>query len=100
MRAYGDHGFLRSELGDLGVQILSFFGWEEAVEVVLACADDVRHRALECSCHSAEAAAYHVCHLERFDWKLEEGWDVFDGLCCCFGGTAFESECLEQQAFL
>lgn len=65
-RAYGEHGFLCSEFGDLGVEVLSLFGWEEAVEVILAFADDVGDGALEGTRHAAEAAAYHVCHR----WKV------------------------------
>ena len=63
MKTYGEHRFLRRELGDFGVQILSLFRREEAVEIVLTGVDGIRDGALEGACHPAETASYQVCHL-------------------------------------
>lgn len=50
-RAYGKHWLLGGELADLGVEILSLFGGEEAVEVVLSRVHDVGYGALEGARH-------------------------------------------------
>ncbi len=73
-RAYREHGFLRREFGELGVEVLALFRGKEAVQVGLAFADDVGHRALEGAGHAAEAAAEaaadHVCHVGGMDREV------------------------------
>jgi len=66
-RAYREHGLLRGEFGEFGVEVLALFRGKEAVQVGLAFADDVGHRALEGAGHAAEAAADHVCHVGGMD---------------------------------
>lgn len=83
-KAYCEHRFLRGELRELGVEVLALFRGKEAVEVGLAFAGDVGHGALEGAGHAAEAAAeaaaYHVCHVEGMD-REEGDWAVVGQPC-------------------
>ncbi len=72
-KPYGEHGLLSGKLGDLGIEILTLFRREEAVDIALPGADDICDGALEGTCHAAQAGGDHFGH----------GWDVMVGLEAC-----------------